>query len=86
MYIGGYLLIDIPYPKKASTVKVKGIYEKLENNLYKATRVTGLFDETSGALIPDSYVVFELDGSSQYVASNEMFTLTIKNTDEVVIS
>lgn len=86
MYIGGYLLINIPYPNKASTVTIKGIYDKIENNVYKVTRITGLYNETTGALIPDAVVNFLLDTSGNYVAKNDLYTLTIKSTDEVVIS
>lgn len=87
MYVGGYLLISLPFEAKAGTHTVKGIYEKLESNLYKATRVNGLYN-TLGQ-ISDFYVTFILT-SSNYVAKINspvgISTITIKPTDEVVFA
>ncbi len=87
MYVGGYLLIRLPFEAKAGTHTVKGIYEKLESNLYKATRINGLYN-TVGQ-ISDFYATFMLN-SGNYVAQIEstvgITTITIKPTDEVVFA
>lgn len=87
MYVGGYLLINLPFEAKAGTHTVKGIYEKLESNLYKATRINGLYN-TLGQ-ISDFYVTFMLN-NGKYVAQVEhtvgITTITIKPTDEVVFA
>lgn len=87
MYVGGYLLISLPFEAKAGTHTVKGIYEKLESNLYKATRINGLYN-TVGQ-ISDFYVTFMLKNGN-YVANIEstvgITTITIKSTDEVVFA
>lgn len=87
MYVGGYLLISLPFEAKAGTHIVKGIYEKLKSNLYKATRINGLYN-TKGQ-ISDFYVTFMLN-SGNYVANIEstvgITTITIKSTDEVVFA
>ena len=87
MYVGGYLLISLPFEAKAGTHTVKGIYEKLKSNLYKATRINGLY-KTNGQ-ISDFYVTFMLN-SGNYVANIEstvgITTITIKSTDEVVFA
>lgn len=87
MYVGGYLLISLPFEAKAGTHTVKGIYEKLESNLYKATRINGLYN-TLGQ-ISDFYVTFLLNNGI-YVANVEstvgITTITIKSTDEVVFA
>lgn len=87
MYVGGYLLINLPFEAKAGTHTVKGIYKKLESNVYKATRISGLYN-TVGQ-ISDFYVTFMLI-SGQYLAKIESrigFTIiTIKPTDEVVFA
>lgn len=87
MYVGGYLLIRLPFEAKAGTHTVKGIYEKLESNLYKATRINGLYN-TLGQ-ISDFYVTFMLHNGN-YVAKVEstvgITTITIKSTDEVVFA
>lgn len=87
MYVGGYLLIRLPFEAKAGTHTVKGIYEKLESNLYKATRINGLYN-TVGQ-ISDFYVTFMLT-SGNYVAkvvsTLGITTITIKSTDEVVFA
>lgn len=85
MYVGGYLLINLPFEVMAGTHTVKGIYEKLESNLYKATRISGLYNPVGQ--ISDFYVTFTLN-SGNYVAKIEstvgINTITIKSTDEVV--
>ena len=85
MYVGGYLLINLPFEAKEGTHTVKGIYEKLESNLYKATRINGLYNPVGQ--ISDFYVTFMLN-SGNYVAKVEstvgITTITIKSTDEVV--
>ena len=87
MYVGGYLLIRLPFEAKAGTHTVKGIYEKLESNLYKATRINGLYN-TLGQ-ISDIYTTFILT-SGNYLAEVEstvgIDTITIKPTDEVVFA
>lgn len=87
MYVGGYLLISLPFEAKAGTHKVDGIYNRLESNLYKATRINGLYN-TVGQ-ISDFYVTFILT-SGNYVAQVEnttgISTITIKSTDEVVFA
>lgn len=87
MYVGGYLLINLPFEAKAGTHTVKGIYEKLESNLYKATRISGLYN-TVGQ-ISDFYTTFILT-TGNYVGSVEgtvgIKTITIKPTDEVVFA
>lgn len=87
MYVGGYLLISLPFEAKAGTHTVKGIYKKLKSNLYKATRINGLYN-TNGK-ISDFYVTFMLN-SNNYVANIEstvgITTITIKSTDEVVFA
>lgn len=87
MYVGGYLLIKLPFEAKAGTHTVKGIYEKLESNLYKATRINGLYN-TLGQ-ISDFYTTFILT-TGNYVAKVEstvgINTITIKPTDEVVFA
>lgn len=87
MYVGGYLLINLPFEAKAGTHTLKGIYEKLESNLYKATRISGLYN-TIGQ-ISDFYTTFILT-SGNYVANVEstvgIKTITIKSTDEVVFA
>ena len=87
MYVGGYLLINLPFEAKAGAHTVKGIYEKLESNLYKATRINGLYN-TVGQ-ISDFYVTFMLN-NGKYVAKVESMvgitTITIKSTDEVVFA
>ena len=87
MYVGGYLLINLPFEAKAGTHTVKGIYEKLESNFYKATRISGLYN-TVGQ-ISDFYVTFTLV-NGKYIA-NIMHTvgintITINRTDEVVFA
>lgn len=87
MYVGGYLLIRLPFEAKAGTHKVDGIYNRLESNLYKATRVNGLYN-TLGQ-ISDFYVTFILT-SGNYVANINspvgISTITIKPTNEVVFA
>lgn len=87
MYVGGYLLIRLPFEAKAGTHKVDGIYNRLESNLYKATRVNGLYN-TVGQ-ISDFYVTFMLN-NGKYVAKVEqtvgITTITINSTDEVVFA
>lgn len=85
MYVGGYLLISLPFEAKEGIHTVKGIYEKLESNLYKATRINGLYNPVGQ--ISDFYVTFMLNNNN-YVANIEstvgITTITIKSTDEVV--
>lgn len=85
MYVGGYLLINLPFEAKAGSIHtVKGIYEKLESNLYKATRINGLYN-TLGQ-ISDFYITFILTTGNYVgvVVSTVGFkTITIKPTDEV---
>lgn len=87
MYVGGYLLIRLPFEAKAGIHTVKGIYEKLESNLYKATRINGLYN-TVGQ-ISDFYAIFILT-TGNYVAEVDstvgISTITIKPTDEVVFA
>lgn len=87
MYVGGYLLIRLPFEAKAGTHTVKGIYEKLESNLYKATRINGLY--TTVGQISDFYATFILSAGN-YVAEVDStvgsITITIKPTDEVVFA
>jgi hypothetical protein len=87
LYVGGYLLISLPFEAKAGTHTVKGIYKKLKSNLYKATRINGLYN--ANGQISDFYVTFMLT-SGNYVANIErtvgINTITIKSTDEVVFA
>lgn len=87
MYVGGYLLIRLPFEAKAGTHTVKGIYAKLESNLYKATRINGLYD-TVGQ-ISDFYATFMLTNGNYVAQIKSTFgitTITIKSTDEVVFA
>lgn len=87
MYVGGYLLISLPFEAKARVYTVKGIYEKLKSNLYKATRINGLYN-TVGQ-ISDFYATFILT-TGNYVAEVDstvgISTITIKPTDEVIFA
>jgi hypothetical protein len=87
LYVGGYLLISLPFEAKAGTHKVDGIYNRLESNLYKATRVNGLYN-TVGQ-ISDFYVTFVLTTGNYVAKVNStvgITTITIKPTDEVVFA
>lgn len=87
MYVGGYLLIRLPFEAKAGTHKVDGIYNRLESNLYKATRVNGLYN-TLGQ-ISDFYVTFILTSGNYFAKIYSpvgISTITIKPTNEVVFA